>query len=72
MKKIIIAAAIVSSISAMLGADIRRNDSPNVTVAAPKKKCIGYTIIEFGKGIDCNGDTVKLKRIHGVQVLAAN
>ncbi len=72
MKKIIIAAAIVTSVSAMLGADIRRNDSPNVAVATPKKKCIGYTIIEFGKGIDCNGDTVRLKKINGVQVLAEN
>ena len=72
MKKIIIAAAIATSLTAMLGADIRRNDSPIIAVATPKKKCIGYTIIEFGKGIDCNGDTVKLRRINGVQVLAEN
>jgi hypothetical protein len=70
MKKIILAVGIITGAAAMLGADIRRNDSSKTAIAVPKKKCIGYTIIEFGKGIDCNGDTVKLKRVNGVQVLA--
>jgi hypothetical protein len=70
MKKIILAVGILASVAAMLGADIRRNDSSTTQQIVQKKKCIGYTIIEFGKGIDCNGDTVKLKRINGVQVLA--
>ncbi|MGC3946931.1 MAG: hypothetical protein QM762_20845 [Chryseolinea sp.] len=30
-----------------------------------KKACIGYTIIEASKGIDCNGDTIKLVRTAG-------
>jgi hypothetical protein len=72
MKKIILAAGILTSVAAMLGADIRRNDSSNTILTVTKKKCIGYTIIEFGKGIDCNGDTVKLKKVNGVQVLAVN
>lgn len=70
MKKFILAIGIITSVTAMLGANIRRNDSSNITAAPLKKKCVGYTIIEFGKGIDCNGDTVKLRRVNGVQVLA--
>ena len=36
-----------------------------------KKPCGGaYTIIEYGVGIDCNGDTVQLEKIHGIQTLA--
>jgi len=30
-----------------------------------KKNCVGYTIIEASKGIDCNGDTIKLVRTAG-------
>lgn len=67
MKKIISGISVVGLLIVMLGADIRRIDSP-ISQVAPKKKCAGYTIIEFGKAIDCNGDTLKLKRINGVQV----
>ena len=70
MKKIILAVGILTTVAAMLGADIRTHGSGKDTQAVvQKKKCVGYTIIEFGKGIDCNGDTVKLKRVNGVQVL---
>ena len=46
----------------VLGAE-RRNAPPAAKVA--KKACIGYTIIEASKGIDCNGDTIKLVRTAG-------
>ncbi|HYG04250.1 MAG TPA: hypothetical protein VD927_17505 [Chryseosolibacter sp.] len=69
MKKIVAGAGIVVMLLVTLGADIRRTDSSK-TQATVKKKCIGYTIIEFGKGIDCNGDTLKLIRVNGVQILA--
>lgn len=35
-----------------------------------KATCPGYTIIEYGKGINCYGDTVVLTRKEGLQVLA--
>jgi hypothetical protein len=73
MKKLILILSILTLVLVLVGADIRRNDSSNLTVQVQKKKrCVGYTIIEFGKGIDCNGDTVALKRLNGVQVLAVN
>jgi hypothetical protein len=71
MRKIILAFSVIAMLLVLIGADIRRNDSSNNAVEIPKKKkCLGYTIIEFGKGIDCNGDTVKLVKVNGVQVLA--
>ena len=30
-----------------------------------KKHCKGYSVIEVDKGIDCNGDTIKLVKING-------
>ncbi|MFZ6010716.1 MAG: hypothetical protein ACOYXT_10260 [Bacteroidota bacterium] len=30
-----------------------------------KKSCVGYTVIEAGKGINCHGDTVALRKKHG-------
>ena len=69
MKKIVAGAGIVVMLLVTLGADIRRTDLSK-TQATVKKKCIGYTISEFGKGVDCNGDTLELVRVSGVQVLA--
>lgn len=43
-------------------ADIAANDKI--------KSCTGYTIIEYGKGVTCRGDTVSLDKIGGLQVLA--
>lgn len=37
-----------------------------------KTMCTGYTIVENGKGVNCNGDTVALQKIGGLQVLAHN
>jgi hypothetical protein len=30
-----------------------------------KKHCRGYSVIEVDKGIDCNGDTIKLVKMNG-------
>ena len=39
---------------------------PYLLEARPaKNKCLGYTIIEFDKGIDCHGDTIVLMRRNG-------
>jgi hypothetical protein len=70
MKKIIHSFAVIGILTAIIGADFRRTESTNSEPVAVKKKCLGYTIIEFGKGIDCNGDTVKLVKRNGIQVLA--
>jgi hypothetical protein len=69
MKTMIMLCGIFLLILILVGADFRK-ETPQTPIPAPKKKCIGYTIIEFGKGIDCNGDTVVLQKVQGGQVLA--
>jgi hypothetical protein len=66
MKKIFLLFSIVLMLVVLLGADIRRKKEASLmSVVGKKKPCYGYTIVEFGKGIDCNGDTVKLVKVKG-------
>jgi hypothetical protein len=53
----------------MIGADFRA-PKPD-PVAEVKKHCVGYTIIEAGLGVDCNGDTVRLVKKYGYYELAS-
>lgn len=70
MKKIFLLFSVVMVLIVLLGTDIRRKKEV-VSVSVEKTPCYGYTIIEFGKGVDCNGDTVKLTKVPGGgQVLA--
>lgn len=61
MKKVFLLFSVVVTLIILLGTDIRRKKEPS----AEKKPCYGYTIIEFGKGINCNGDTVRLMKVPG-------
>jgi hypothetical protein len=67
MKRFVVTLAVLLCFTMMMtGADIR--SLVKVTYeqnSKPKKNCVGYSIIEVDKGIDCNGDTVKLKKNHG-------
>lgn len=47
----------------MVAADFRR--IPGLLDASPKRSCTGYTIIEYDKAIDCQGDTIALVRKNG-------
>ena len=64
MKKVFLLFGIVLMLVVLLGADIRRKKEASSSVIE-KKPCYGYTIIEFGKGVDCHGDTVKLVKVKG-------
>jgi hypothetical protein len=69
MKRFIVSMSAAISIGCILmGADFKQQ-----VVSKPilKKHCVGYTIIEAGKGIDCHGDTVKLVKKHGFYELAS-
>ncbi len=70
MKKIFLLFGIVLMLVVLLGADIRRKKEAAASQIFEKKPCYGYTIIEFGKGIDCDGDTVKLEKVAGGQQVA--
>jgi hypothetical protein len=70
MKKTFLLFSIVLMLVVLLGADIRRKNETSAIQVIEKKPCYGYTIIEFGKGINCDGDTVKLVKVNGGQELA--
>jgi hypothetical protein len=46
-----------------------REPEPSIQSVRKYSPSCGYTIIEFGVGIDCNGDTVKIVRKNGGQAL---
>ena len=66
MKKVVLTLAVLLMLVVLIGADIRGRDT-TTSATALKKFCKGYTIIEFGKAIDCNGDTLRLVKVHGGQ-----
>ena len=67
MKKIFLLFGLVLIVVALVGADLRRKKEASVSTLEEvvKKPCYGYTIIEFGKGINCQGDTVMLTKVRG-------
>lgn len=60
MKKLALSSVVLAGILGVMGADFR-----TAPVKEKKKACLGYTIIEFNKGIDCHGDTIQLVRRNG-------
>ena len=46
----------------VIGADHREAQIPAKIL---KRACKGYTVIEASKGVDCNGDTIKLVKVSG-------
>jgi hypothetical protein len=65
MKRVVFTVAVLLCIAMMLtGMDIRTLVKVKET-GRVKKNCVGYTILEVDKGIDCDGDTVKLTKVHG-------
>ena len=46
----------------VIGADQRESQA---TAEIVKRACTGYTVIEASKGVDCNGDTIKLVKVSG-------
>ncbi|HLT74971.1 MAG TPA: hypothetical protein VKZ68_07785 [Ohtaekwangia sp.] len=64
MKRVLITTlGLAGTLLLMAGADFKSSGSSEIGVS--KKHCIGYIIIEAGKGVDCNGDTLKLVKKGG-------
>jgi hypothetical protein len=55
----------------LLSATNRTADRTTEIPVIKKKNCTGYTVIEANKGIDCNGDTVTLRKTRGYFELAS-
>ena len=59
MKRFILIITIVGIAFSLTGAN------SNADAETEKKFCKGYSVIEVDKGIDCNGDTIKLVKVNG-------
>ena len=60
MKKVFLAGLVLVCVFLLMGAsDV---GSINFLLESPRalSHCEGYTIIEYGKAVDCHGDTLKL------------
>jgi hypothetical protein len=70
MKRILLTASVLVNLVLIISADFKNPALAELKPAAPKKeiKSCGYRIVEFGKGIDCHGDTIRLEKRKGVQV----
>lgn len=71
MKKVFLTLLIMIVIMAVIGAGLHHSSVSQRPRPNKKSPSCGYTILEYGKGIDCNGDTVKLIKVDGIQVLAS-
>jgi hypothetical protein len=65
MKKVFFLAAVLMVLVLVIVAADYRTIPHLLNTPIPQKDCAGYTIIEFDKGIDCHGDTIKLSRKNG-------
>ncbi|HYG17763.1 MAG TPA: hypothetical protein VD816_02495, partial [Ohtaekwangia sp.] len=64
MKKVFLTLSIMTAIMGVIGAGMHQS-SVSQRPAPKKNPSCGYTIVEYGKGIDCNGDTVTLVKVDG-------
>lgn len=65
MKKVFLLAVIFAGMTMIFVAADFRQIPGFIKSSSQKKTCVGYTIIEYNKGINCKGDTVTLVRKHG-------
>ena len=64
MKKMfLLAVVLLGLVMIIVAADFRH--IPGLMDTPREEACAGYTIIEYDKGIDCHGDTIKLVRRNG-------
>ncbi|HLT75532.1 MAG TPA: hypothetical protein VKZ68_10605 [Ohtaekwangia sp.] len=62
MKRLLLVVGVVLTIGILGTGFVRKGSAEN---AVHKKSCTGYVVIEVDKGIDCNGDTIRLVKKHG-------
>ncbi len=68
MKKAIFTISVLVNLILITAADFKSKPADIAPVITKQKSVCGYRIVEFGKGVDCNGDTIKLARVNGMQV----
>jgi hypothetical protein len=68
MKRFIVALSLIFVSLLLSGVTFHKPEAAAPILKKYSPAC-GYTIIEYGVGIDCNGDTVKIEKKHGAQIL---
>lgn len=69
MKRFIVALSLISVPLLFSGVTFYQPEAASPPTLKKYSPSCGYTIIEYGVGIDCNGDTVRIKKQHGAQIL---
>ncbi len=62
MIRSVIIIGIAMSTIILSGANFKSIEAKEINA---KKHCRGYSVLEVDKGIDCNGDTIKLVKVNG-------
>lgn len=65
MKKMFVLAIALFSVVIIMGTAGFRSTPPSPESGEFRKRCVGYTIVAFDKGVDCYGDTIRLVRKNG-------
>jgi hypothetical protein len=71
MKRILLTASVLINLVLIISADFPKPavaESQRIEASRTKTKMCGYTILEFGKGVDCHGDTIQLAKRNGIYV----
>jgi hypothetical protein len=68
MKRFIVALSLISVSLLLSGVTFHQPEAATPVLKKYSPSC-GYTIVEYGVGIDCNGDTVRIEKKHGAQIL---
>lgn len=69
MKKVLVTISVLANLVLIMGANypIKADKKSNMV---KKASGCGYTIVEFGKGVNCHGDTILLVKKNGLQMRA--
>jgi hypothetical protein len=70
VKKFILVFAVLLFGALCLSAGIRKMPAFFRRSPAKQSHCTGFTVVEATKGIDCNGDTVRLIKVNGFYAIA--
>jgi hypothetical protein len=64
MKKLVVVCGVLLMGVMLVSAGIHKFPSL-VKNKAPKGACVGFTVIEASRGINCHGDTIQLQKVNG-------
>ncbi len=68
MKRLLLVVGVVLTIGLLGTGFVRKGSAESID---QKRPCAGYVVIEVDKGIDCNGDTIRLVKKHGFFEIAS-